>query len=157
MDRIWQWAWDRYGARYSWAIWIVAFASGLPVYLVWSWSVVAFEKSSRYVEASVVAGVAVLVLAFVLVLPGNRLLRRAERWAAGGAVDRAASARKDTYTWTRAAGVRSLGLMTVWAALFFVVVGVVAPEQPGHGSSNIGIMGAALGLTAGPDRRARVP
>ena len=29
MDRIWQWAWDRYGARYLWAIWVVAFASSL--------------------------------------------------------------------------------------------------------------------------------
>jgi adenylate cyclase len=126
MDRIWQWAWDRYGARYSWAIWIVTFASGLPVYLVWSWSVVAFPKSSHYVEASVIAGIAVLVLAFVLVLPGNRMLRRAERWAAGGAVDRA-EALKGTYTWTRAAGVRTLGLMTLGRTVF-VVVGVVAGE-----------------------------
>jgi adenylate cyclase len=89
MDRIWQWAWDRYGARYSWAMWIITFASGLPVYLVWSWSVVAFVKSSHYVEASVIAGVVVLVLAFMLILPGNRLLRRAERWAAGAVVGRA--------------------------------------------------------------------
>ncbi len=147
MDRIWQLAWDRYGARYSWAIWIVTFASGLPVYLVWSWSVVAFERSSHYVEASVIAGVAVLVLAFMLVLPGHRLLRSAERWAAGGAVDRA-DALKDTYIWARAGSVRILGLMTVWAALFFVVVGVVA-ETSGSRIIQYGIVGAALGLTGG--------
>ncbi len=147
MDRIWQWAWNRYGARYSWAVWIVTFASGLPVYLLWSWSVVAFEKSTRYVEASLVATVAVLGLAFVLILPGNRLLRGAERWAAGGAVDRAA-ALKDTYTWTRAEVVRNLGLMTVWAALLFVVVGVVAGTS-GSRLVQYGIMGAALGTAAG--------
>ena len=105
MDRIWQWAWDRYGARYSRAVWMITFASGLPVYLVWSWSVVAFEKSTRYVEASLVAGVAVLALAFMLVLAGNRLLHGAERWRAGGATDRAV-ALKGTYDWSRAAGVR---------------------------------------------------
>jgi adenylate cyclase len=146
MDRIWQRLWDRYGARYSWVIWVVTSASGLPVYLVWSWLVVASEKSSHYVEASVIAGVAVVVLAFMLVLPGNRLLRRAERWAAGSAVDRA-EALKDTYTWTRAAVVRTLALMTVWAALFFVVVGVVAGTT-GSRLVQYGIMGAALGLAA---------
>jgi adenylate cyclase len=147
MDRIWQWAWDRHGARYSWALWILTFATGLPVYLVWSWSVVAFEKSSHYVEASVIAGVAVLVLAFMLILPGNRLLRHAERWAAGGAVDRA-EALKDTYNWTRAAAVRILVLMTVWAALFFVVVGVVAGTT-GPRLVQYGILGTALGVSAG--------
>ncbi len=147
MDRIWQWAWDRYGARYSWAIWIITFTAGLPVYLVWSWSVVAFQKSSHYVEASVIAGVAVLALAFMLVLPGHRLLRSAERWAAGGAVDRA-EALKDTYAWARAGSVRILGLMTVWAALFFVVVGMVAGTT-GSRVVQFGIVGAALGLTGG--------
>ncbi|MGA9679556.1 MAG: adenylate/guanylate cyclase domain-containing protein [Mycobacterium sp.] len=147
MDRIWQWAWDRYGARYSWAVWIVTFASGLPVYLLWSWSVVAFEKSSRYAEASLVAGVAVLGLAFMLVLPGNRTLRGAERWAAGGAVDRAA-ALKDTYAWSRAAGVRVLGLMPVWPAALFVGFAVVAGIT-GRRLVQYGIMGAALGTASG--------
>jgi adenylate cyclase len=146
MDRIWQWAWDRYGATYSWVIWVVAFATGLPVYLVWSFVVVAFEKSSHYVEAFVVAVVAVLSLAFVLVLPGSRLFRLAERWAAGREVDRA-RALKDTYTWARAVGVRGLGFMSVWAALIFVVVGVIA----GASASRLvqyGIVGAASGFAA---------
>jgi class 3 adenylate cyclase len=147
MDRIWQWAWDRYGARYSWAIWIITFASGLPVYLVWSWSVVAFQKSSHYVKASAIAGVAVLVLAFMLVLPGNRQLLRAERFAVGEVIDRA-EALKATYAWTRAAGVRTLALMTVWAAMFFVVVGVVAGTT-GSRLAQFGVVGAALGISAG--------
>ena len=46
------------------------------------------------------------------------------------------------------AGVRTLGLMTVWAALFFVVVGVVAGTT-GSRLVQYGIVGAALGLTAG--------
>jgi adenylate cyclase len=108
MDRIWQWAWDRYGARYSWAIWAVAFASSLAVYLVWSFLVVTFEKSSHYVEAAVVTGVAVVVMSLVVVLPGSRRFRLAQRWAAGDELDREA-ALKDTYTWARAAGVEGCG------------------------------------------------
>jgi adenylate cyclase len=33
MDRIWQWAWDRYGASYSWAILGIGYLALLPVYL----------------------------------------------------------------------------------------------------------------------------
>lgn len=80
MDRIWQWAWDRYGARYWWALLIGVFASTLPVFLFWSWIVVAFEKSSHYVEASVFAAVVALALTFVSMFPGIRRLRLTQQW-----------------------------------------------------------------------------
>jgi hypothetical protein len=32
MDRIWQWAWDRHGARYSWAIYAVLVPVFLQIY-----------------------------------------------------------------------------------------------------------------------------
>src|SRR5882757_5897406 len=54
MDRIWQWAWDRYGARYSWAITVVGLPIQLSIWLFASFVVVAFEKSDRYVEAAAV-------------------------------------------------------------------------------------------------------
>ena len=68
--------------------------------------VVAFEKSSHYVEATVVTGIAVVVLAFVVFFP---VVDRSvfEGWAAGCEVDHA-TALPDTYTWTRAAGVRMM-------------------------------------------------
>src|ERR1700746_3052227 len=122
MDRIWQWAWDRFGTRYSWAIWAGVFASTLPSYLLWSFLVVAFEKSTHYVEAAVVTGVAVLVMSLVVFLPGSRRVRLVQRWAAGGEVDRA-EALQDTYTWSRAVGVRALWLLPVWAALLLIGVG----------------------------------
>jgi len=140
MDRIWQWAWDRYGARYSWAIWVVAFASTLPSYLLWSFVVVAFEKSSHYVEAAVVTGAAVVVMASVTVLPGSRRFRLAQRWAAGDEVDRA-EALQDTYTWSRAVGVRALSFFPAWAALLFIVVGVIAGAS-GSRLVQYGIVGA---------------
>src|ERR1700755_1466429 len=96
MDRIWQWAWDRYGARYSWAIWAVMFVPMLLIYLFTAFLVVAIEKSNHFVEATVVTGVAVMVNAYVTVLPGSSLLRLAQQWAAGREVDRA-KALQDTY------------------------------------------------------------
>jgi adenylate cyclase len=125
MDRIWQWAWDRYGASYSWVIWVATFAVLLPGDLVWSLLVVAFEKSSHYVEATVVTVIAVVVLSFVVVLRGSRRFRLAQAWAAGRELDRA-GALQDTYTWTRAAGVRATGFRTVWVAVLLMVVGVIA-------------------------------
>ena len=144
MDRVWQRLWDRYGARYSWVIWVVTSASGLPVYLVWSWLVVASEKSSHYVEGSVLAGVVVVVLAFVLILPGNRLLRRAEQWAAGREVDRA-KALNDTYSYGRAATLRALGFLPVSAVLLLMVVGVIAGASVSR-LVQYGILGATAGI-----------
>lgn len=53
MDRIWQWVWHRYGARYSWALYAAVVAMTLPIYLFWSLLIVAVARSSVYVEASV--------------------------------------------------------------------------------------------------------
>ena len=112
MDRIWQWAWDRYAARYSWAICAVVFLVLLPIYLLLSFVVVAFEGSGGYVEAAAVTVVAMLVLAYVLVLPGVGRLRLVEQWAAGHDVDRA-SALDATYTWARGAVARAVAASAV--------------------------------------------
>ena len=69
MDRIWQWVWDRYGTRYSWAICAVMFALFLPPFVMLSFIVVAFEKSDRYVEAAAVTVVALPVLVYVYFFP----------------------------------------------------------------------------------------
>src|SRR6185437_16374572 len=102
MDRIWQWAWDRFGARYSLVICAVFFVSILSISLILSFGVVALEKSSHYVEASAVTSVAVAVLTCALILPGSRRFHLARRWAIGCDVD-CAMALQDTYAWTRAA------------------------------------------------------
>src|SRR5690348_16481575 len=109
MDRIWQWAWDRHGPRYSWVICVVFSASMLPIYLFASVVVVAFEGSSHYVEAVVATLVAVPVLVYLSVLPGLGRVRLAEQWAAGHTVDRA-SAMEATYTWARRLVIRTLSV-----------------------------------------------
>jgi adenylate cyclase len=125
MDRIWQWAWDRYGPRYSWALSAVAFALLLPAYLMLSFIVVACEKSDRYVEAAAVTVVALPLLVYVYFLPGLGPLHLVEQWAAGHDVDRT-SALDATYVTARGAVARGLGSSVVWLALLFVVVGAIA-------------------------------
>src|ERR1700681_224337 len=82
MDRIWQWAWDRRGPWYSWAMYAVSFLVMLPIYVVMSFVVVAYEESSHYVEAAAFTVVAVPVLVYVVVLPGVGHVRLAQQWAA---------------------------------------------------------------------------
>jgi adenylate cyclase len=143
MERIWQWAWDRYGAQYSWAICAIGFPLVLQVYLVFSIVVVALEKSDHYVEAAAVTVVAVLVQQYVIVLPGLGRIRDVERLAAGREVDpgRALDA---TYSWARGAVVRAVGANAVGAALLGVVVGVIAGAT-GSRLVQYGILGAAVG------------
>ena len=52
----------------------------LPLYLFWSFLIVAVEKSGHYVEAAAVTVVAVLVLAYVIMLPGVGRFRFGVRW-----------------------------------------------------------------------------
>jgi adenylate cyclase len=144
MDRIWQWAWNRYGARYSWAICAISFPILLTTYLVLSFIVLAFEESDDYVEAAAATVVAVLVLVYVLILPGLGRLRVAERWATGREVDRA-SALDATYTWARAAVARAVAAHAVSAALLAVVVGAIA-EATGSRLVQYGVLGAAIGV-----------
>ena len=118
MDRIWQWAWDRYGPRYSWALGAISFPLLPSIYLIPSFGVVALEKSGHYVEAAAVTVVAVLVCGYVMALPGRRLFRLVEQWAAGHEVERAC-ALEATYTWARGMVARAVVGNAVMGALGF--------------------------------------
>jgi adenylate cyclase len=142
MDRIWQWAWDRHGTRYTWAMCAIGFPVLLPIYLGSSFFVVAFEESRRYGEAAVTV-VAVLVLVYVTVLPGLGRIHLVERWAAGDEVDRA-MALKATYTWVRGRMARTVGANAVFVALLLVVVGAIAGAT-GSRLVQYAIMGAVAG------------
>jgi adenylate cyclase len=144
MDRIWQWAWDRHGRRYSWAICAVAAPVGLPIYLFWSFLIVAVEQSSDYLEAAAVTVVAVPLLAYVVVRPGSGASRLVEQWAAGHEVDRA-RALDATYAWTRATVVRAVGLNAVGVGLLSPIVGAIAGAT-GWRLVQYGILGAVIGV-----------
>jgi len=145
MDRFWQWAWDRYGPRYVWVITMSAFASALPVYLIWAWIVLAVEKSSRYGAATVVAVVVVLGMALLSSFPRRHQFRRAEQWAAGHEVDRA-TALEDTYAWTRANTVRAMAVVPASVVVLLTVLAAIA----GASASRLvqyGVLGVAAGIS----------
>ncbi len=122
----------------------VSFAIILPPYLAWSLIVVAFERSGHYGEATVVTVGAVMVLAYVLILPGNLTFRPVERWAAGQDVP-GVMALQATYTSARAAVVRGLGAGPVCTAALLLLVGAIAGAR-GSRVIQYGVLGGAIGL-----------
>src|SRR3978361_1886396 len=143
MDRIWQWAWDRHASRYSWAIWVVTFFVLLPHYLLLSFIVVAFEGSGGYVEAAGVTVVAMLVLAWVAVLPGRGPRRLVDKWADDHDVDRARTL-DATYAYARGLLGRAVTSSAVCGGARAVAVGAMA----GAGGSRLvqyAILGAVFG------------
>jgi class 3 adenylate cyclase len=147
MDRIWQWAWDRYKTRYSWALFTMSIPPLLLIYLLWAFLIVAIERSSDYVEAAVVIAIGVPVVSYATGLPGLGPRRIVDSWAAGHDIDRA-TAIDATYAWTRGAIVRTVAFQAVWASLSGVVVGAIA----GATWSDVvqyGIVGAAAGAGVG--------
>ena len=145
MDRIWQWAWDRYGAKYSWAICAIGFPLVLQIYLLFAIVVVALEGSSRYVDAAVVSVVAAMVQQYLIILPGRGRVRDVDRWAADREVDRE-KVLAATYGWARGAVVRAVGVNAGGTALLGVVVGVMAGATPTR-VVQYGILGLAAGAT----------
>ncbi len=125
MDRLWQWLWDRYGPRYLWAVYALMVPLSMPVYLLWSFLIVAVEKSDAYVEAAAVTVVASTVLDWVAIFPRSPERRVVVRWAAGREADRA-KALAATYAWTRKIVVRTVTVNAVLASALSAVVGAIA-------------------------------
>jgi adenylate cyclase len=142
MDRIWQWVWDRYGPRYSWAISVVISVASAPIYLLPLALIVGFERSNHYVEVAALTIVTLPVVAWVAVLPGVGQARVVERWAAGGHID-SASALAAPHTWNRGALVRTVAVSTVWGAANSAVVGAIV-GAPGSRLVQYSILGGAF-------------
>ena len=146
MERIWQGAWDRCAARYSWAVFAISYLAVFPVWLGSALLVVAFEGSHRYVEAAAVAVAVVMVVVYVAVLPGVGPSRLVQQWASEREVDRE-RASEATYAWARGAVIRIVGAAGVWIAVLLVVVGTIAGAT-GLRLAQYGIIGAVLGAVA---------
>jgi adenylate cyclase len=147
MDGIWQWTWDRFAARYSWASYAIAIAVSLPSYVVWSLLVVAVEGSDAFVEAAAFAALTVPLLAYSNLLPGRGSARLIDRWAAGRAVD-TATALSATYAWTRGAATRFVGSNVIWGGVSSAAIGEIAGVT-GSRLIQYAVLGAVVGAALG--------
>jgi class 3 adenylate cyclase len=117
----------------------------LPIYLLPTVLVIAFEGSSHYVEAVVLVFVTFPLVVYLAALPGVGASRVVDQWAAGGEVDRA-SALAATYAWTRGALGRVVAASAVWAAVVFANLGAIA-GAPGSRLVQYSILGVAYVTT----------
>ncbi|MFV8053586.1 adenylate/guanylate cyclase domain-containing protein [Mycobacterium sp. 48b] len=147
MDRIFQWVWDRYGTRYSWAVCALVYPAGLSVHLAYPLLIVAFQESDRYGAAVAITLVAMLVRVYVMVLPGSKPLRLIEDWAAGREVDPVELLRV-TYAYGRGTTARVAATDVVWTACLGVVVAAMAGAT-GWRLAEYGIFGAVYGAATG--------
>jgi class 3 adenylate cyclase len=115
----------------------------VPLYLVPTFVVVAYEKSSHYVEAVAFTVVTVVVWVYLLILPGMGWSHFVQRWAAGQLTDRA-KVLEATYTYARRAFVRWIIVGAVSAALGFVVTGALSGASTSR-LVHYWILGVALG------------
>ena len=141
---MWQWLWDRYGTRYSWALYAVSVPILLLIYGLSSAVVVAFERSDRYATAAAITVVAVMVLAYLTLLPGVGSSHVVERWVAGDEVD-STKALAASYIWARRVVVRAVWVNAALPALLWVAVGMIAGATPVR-LVQFAIMGASLGV-----------
>jgi class 3 adenylate cyclase len=124
IDRLWQWAWDRHGTRYSWAVFALSYVVLLPIWQA-PLIIMVFEGSDGFLVAAGIAAVAEVVALWVIVQPGFTTWRLIERRASGDRVDRL-EALESTYTYARAAVIRSAVVYAFLGGLLYVVVGVIA-------------------------------
>jgi class 3 adenylate cyclase len=122
-------------------LYVIGFTVTLPVYLLLTLLIAAFEKSGHYVEVTAVtAGAAVL---YCMMATQRRGMRLAEQWAAGQEIDRA-TALQDTYSYARRSSSQMAWSTGVWAAVLSVVVGAIAGAT-GPRLVQYGILGAVYG------------
>jgi adenylate cyclase len=144
MDRVYQWIWERHGPRFSWVGWLIGIAVSIPVFALWSYLILAVERSNSYLAAAAITLVAVAVLSYAIILPGHGESRVIEQWAAGKDIDRA-EVLSATYAWVRGSIVRALAASAVIVAAQSVGVGVVAGVY-GWRLVQYGILGAVCGV-----------
>ena len=142
MDRVWQRVWDRFGARYSWAVAGVTAVSLVPIFVTSAWFVVGFEEADDHLLAGALAALGALVALYGAVLPGWSRWRLIERCGAGEPVDRV-EALAATYAYARGVVARALTVVPIMGA----VLGVVTASICGAGVGATVQWGVVGGLT----------
>jgi adenylate cyclase len=125
MNRVWQWAWDRHGTRYSWAVYALSFLVSLPVWALVPLLIVEFEESDRFLVGAAIAVATLLAVMYVVARPGSNTWRLVERWAAGDRIDRL-EVLESTYAFARSVPARVTVSGFLAGGVMCVAVGVIA-------------------------------
>ena len=125
MDRVWQWAWDRHGPRYSWAVYALSYMVILPIWVAPPLLIVEFEQSDRHFVATAIAAAAAMAALFTYERPGFKVWRPMERWAAGDPIDRH-EAIESTYTYARNTLVRTVVACALAGGIMCISVGAIS-------------------------------
>lgn len=128
-------------------MYVLAVASTLPIYIVWSFFILFIEQSSAYVEAAAIAFVDMTVMAFLVFLPGLGPLRLVDQLIAGRQISRG-NALDATYAWLRGGIARGVLGNCFCLATLSVVVGAIAGVT-GDRLVQYGILGALTGTALG--------
>jgi class 3 adenylate cyclase len=131
MERVWQWVWDRYGPRYSWAVSAVTCVTLIPIYLACALFIVTFEDSHRYLAACTIAVVGALIALYIAALPGWSQWRLLEGAATGEPFDRA-EVLASSYAVARSLVVRCVVGMSVTGAVLGAVEGALVGASTGR-------------------------
>jgi class 3 adenylate cyclase len=144
MDRVWQWVWNRYATRYSWAVFVVTYVLTVPLWVFTAIVIVETEGSDRHVESAAAAAAITLVLAWILHRPGFGVWHAIDRWTASDQVDRHQTL-ESTYTLARSFLVRGLVIWALAGAMITVAVGSIAGGI-GPRLIQYGVVGTTLGI-----------
>lgn len=144
MDRVWQWAWDRYPGRYSWAMFAIAAALNFGVYLFFAMLIVALERSDRYLAAAGLTAATVVLATYAAARPGLNPGALVDRWAGGQPVD-PAQVLEATYVWSRQARVIATLAQTIIAAGQFAAIAAITGAT-GQRLAQYAALGAFIAL-----------
>jgi adenylate cyclase len=147
MERFWQWAWDRHASVYSSVMMTVLTVMSLPIWLLWSWLILAVEGSRHYVQAVAVTVVIECLVTYAGMRPGRRRFRLAEQWASGREIDRV-EALEASYALARRPSVNAARAGAT--VVGFAALSVASAAIAGAGASQLvkyAILGTATGFS----------
>lgn len=128
MERVWQWAWGRFGAKYSWAVYAVTCVVVLPIWVTVAAVLDALAGASGHAPSIGVAVLFGMLALAILEQPGSAVWRPIEGWAAGERDD-ARGTLESTYAWGRIGLARGVVVYSACGATACALVGVLTGER----------------------------
>ena len=130
MNRVWQWAWDRYGSRYSWAVLVLSYLLTVPMWVFTAIVIVMYEESDQFVGPPRWPPRS----RWLLVIPRSARFRclAPHRAMGGGRPDDRQQTLESTYAFARSFLVRGIVIWTLAGGMMWPRL-VRSPERRARG------------------------